>query len=171
MKGMPPGGWLALAALMTLLGLFTSWPPYRFYGDDMALLAVSFKHITPRLHECGPEELARFLAAREGRPRHMQDARAECGSRERQPLALRISIDGAVRREIAIVPSGWRHDAAVFALERVPVAAGRHAVALEIGDTGAPGEFNYRFERELDFAPREVVTASFEAPLFRVIRR
>lgn len=165
----PPGGWIVLAAVTALVGLFSSWPAYRFNTDDTAQLAVSFKHTTPRLHPCADEELKTYLADRDGRPRHMQNAKAECGSRERHPLALRIAVDGKLLAQKEINASGWRHDNSIFVLEQHMVGAGRHNVTVEMGEKGAAGGYGYRISREIDFGPRAVMAIDFKKPDFKVV--
>lgn len=166
----PPGGWVVLAAATAFVGFFSSSPAYTFFSDDQAQLAVSFKHTTPRLHPCADEELKTYLADRGDRPRHMQNAKAECGSRERFPLALRITVDGKRLAQKEINASGWRHDNSIFVLERHMVTAGRHEVTVEMGEKGAAGGYPFRLSGEIDFGPRAVVAIDFKNTDFKVFK-
>ncbi len=164
----PPGGWIVLAAVAAFVGFITSRPAYCFHKDDTAQLAVSFKHTTPRIHECPESEMKSYLAGRDNRPRHMQNAKAECGSRERHPLALRITVDGRVLTEKEIQASGWRHDTSIFVLEQHMLPVGRHTVTVEAGEKGAAGGYAFNISREINFGPRDVVAINFKKPDFLV---
>lgn len=164
----PPGGWVVLAAVAAFVGFFTSRPAHSFFSDDKAQLAVSFKYTTPRLHPCADEELKTYLDGRGGRPRHMQNAKAECGSRERFPLALRITVDGKVLTQKEVPASGWRHDTSIFVLEQHMVGAGHHAVTVEMGEKGAAGGYSHSISREIDFGPRDIVAIDFKKPEFKI---
>lgn len=164
----PPGGWVVLAAVTAFVGYFTSSPSYRFFAEEQAQLVVSFKHTTPRLHPCADEELKTYLNDRGDRPRHMQNAKAECGSRERFPLALRITVDGKVVRQKEVPASGWRHDTSIFVLEQHMLGAGRHTVMVEMGEKGAAGGYPFNISREIDFHPRDIVAINFKKAAFEV---
>ncbi len=166
----PVGGWVVLAAVAAFVGFITSRPAYCFNTDDKAQLAVSFKNTTPRLHECGEAELKSYISGRKDRPRHMRNAQAECGSRERYPLALRITVDGEVLTEKEIPASGWRHDTSIFVLEQKMVSVGHHAVTLELGEKGTTEGYPFKISREIDFGPRDVVAFNFKKPDFIMIK-
>ncbi len=164
----PPGGWVVLAVVAAFIGFISSRPAYRFFSDDNAQLAVSFKHTTPRLHPCPEEELKAYLNERGDRPRHMQNAKAECGSRERHPVALRITVDGKRLTQKEIEASGWRHDTSIFVLEQHMVGAGRHQVTVEMGEQGAAGGYPFSISKEINFGPRDIVAIDFKKPDFKV---
>lgn len=165
--GLSVSALLVLAVPAVIAVLFSDFPRYRFNAENRAALIVSFKHTTPRIHECGPEEMREFLTGRSWKPRHMQKAVAGCGSRERRPMGLVVKIDGRAVMSREITPSGWRHDAAIFVFEKFFVDAGTHTVEVAMRDDGKQeGDYPYAMARELTFHPRGVIAVDFEKPRF-----
>lgn len=162
--------WLAfliLGAPAAISAYFADNPHYHYYHETDAALVVSFKHTTPRIHECTPEEMKAFLAGLAWKPKHMQKAGLSCGSRERHNLDLLVKVDGRTVHEKATVPSGWRHDASVFLFEKFMVGAGPHKVEVYVRDTGAAGaDYPYAYTEVIDFPPLGVVAVDFQKPSF-----
>jgi hypothetical protein len=112
---------------------------------DGSEFVISLKHpgmVGENCHDVSEEELA-------ATPVHMRKKRV-C-ERMRPPVRLRVAIDGKIALESSITPSGLWQDGNSVSLERIPVDPGEHHVSLEIGETGDPGEWNFRDERSIHF--------------------
>jgi ferredoxin len=82
---------------------------------------------------------ATTVAARDDRPAHMRAATR--ASRERSPVVITVEINGEAQQHI-VRPKGLRSDGASVGELRVPLAPGRHQVALTVatrtGEADAP---------------------------------
>jgi ferredoxin/coenzyme F420-reducing hydrogenase delta subunit len=119
-------------------------------------LVVTFKHpgqISENCRDLTEEELA-------ARPVHMRQARI-C-DRDRAPVRLRVSVDGATVMESSFPPTGIWGDGNSVAVERVPVAPGEHRVRVAIGDSRDPEEWTFVDEKTLTFTDRARRVVSFD---------
>ncbi len=152
-----PRRWLGALALATVL-CGTTWVgsrlPYRTQHDADPVLVVSFNHGGERLsqHAMSPEEAAKRLP-------HMR-SKANL-TRERVPVRIRVTVDGKIVHEASHAPKGLSHDGPSLALERFPVAAGTHGVAVELGDA-AGKEFNRRWAGNLEFTNNRIRAVLFD---------
>jgi Fe-S-cluster-containing hydrogenase component 2 len=152
-QGRPPHAWgalvPALAVAMLLVGVTAlgSFVPYAVPGGDEPQLVVSFVHPGEAAERCrAPTE-----EEQAARPVHMRAA--QICERARPDVRLKVTVDGEVVREASVAAGGLWGDGASVALERVAVPAGKHRVAVAIGDR-PDGQWTWTEEREVDFAPR-----------------
>lgn len=130
--------------------------PYSTPTSPEPRLVVSFKHPGATDTACRPisaEEQAK-------QPAHMR--RAETCERSRNPVRLRIWVDGRVLSERAYEPQGLWKDGNSVAIEEFPLAVGRHRVKVELGDTAAADAWPHSEERELELRPFERRVVLFE---------
>jgi len=142
--------------LMALIGTFSSAPKFSPVGANEALLRLSFVHAAQRKEPCrerSADELAKLAP-------NMRAA-LDC-PRERAPLLVELELDGklVLRREVP--PVGLRGDGNATVYHRLPLAAGRHRIAVRLRDR--PGEgFDYVREETVELAPGRVLLIDFVA--------
>lgn len=147
---------LLYVPLMALIGYFSASPKFSPVGVNEALLRLSFIHAAQRKAPCrerSAEELAKLAP-------NMRAA-LDC-PRERSPVVVELELDGklVLRREVA--PAGLKRDGNATVYHRLPVPAGRHAIAVRLRDR--PGEgFNYTREETVELAPGRVLLIDFTA--------
>jgi hypothetical protein len=144
------------AAFVAVIGYFSSAPKYQHLASGEALVKLSFSHAGARkepCHERTPEELAKLAP-------NMR-AQTVC-PRERVPVTVDITLDGAPLFRIVARPSGLAKDGASTVYRRVPVPAGTHRVAARLSDT-PNGEFDYAGNATIDLPPGRVLVIDFDA--------
>ncbi|HXV36615.1 MAG TPA: hydrogenase iron-sulfur subunit [Myxococcota bacterium] len=135
----------SLLVFAAVLGLASDFA-YTAPRIDGSQLVVSLKHpglASENCRDLTPEELA-------ATPVHMRKPRV-C-ERERLPVRLRVSIDGAFALERSVEPSGIWKDGNSVALERIAVAPGERRVRVEIGESADPDEWHFADERAVAFS-------------------
>lgn len=137
------------AALACGVGAAVVWGgqalSYRPPALDGSALVLSFRHPGRVDERCRPvtaEENAR-------RPVHMRREQ-EC-SRGRQPVRVRVELEGQRLLDKQYPAAGLWGDGPSIGLERLAVPPGRHAVALKVGDSADPEEWAFTAEREVEF--------------------
>ncbi len=155
-------------ALFMLPVFFLSDAPYAFYAPDEAVIKLAFKHSGRRRVDCGEEEL--FRKAGEMFRRQLKDTRAvemdidlvsKC-PRERFPVEVRLSVDGAVVIDKKYPPKGFRKDMASYIYERVTVRPGTHRVAMWMNDSGPEGNGVYEIEETVEIKAGEILLLRFD---------
>jgi len=147
---------LLYAAFVAVIGYFSTSPPYRHLRPGDALLKLSLTHAGARkeaCHERTPEELAKLAP-------NMR-AQSVC-PRERVPVKVEITLDGATLFSVAAPPSGFSKDGASTIYRRMPVAAGTHRIGARLGD-GPDGAFTYTSDKTIELRPGHVVVIDFDA--------
>jgi hypothetical protein len=127
-----------------ILGVASDWS-YTAHAASGSELVVTFKHPGERSEVCrqrSPQELERL-------PAHMRQSKV-C-ERDRAPVRLRVSLDGAHVLDGVFAPKGIWHDGSSVAIAPLPVAPGEHLVRVEIGDSHDPDEWSHSSEQTLDF--------------------
>ena len=103
-KPLQPMAWLGQVLLYALfalvIGVFSSWPPYRPLPAGQALVKLSFSHSGQRIAECRQRSEAE-LAKLPPNMRAPQDCK-----RERSPVSVEIDIDGIGVYRYTAKPSG-----------------------------------------------------------------
>lgn len=149
---------VTVCAVVVLLGGLTyafSNLPYRTPHSPEPELVVSFNHsgaiLEPR--KLTKEELEKRLP-------HM---RAQVNvSRERAPVRLRVQVDGATVHEQSYRPKGFASDGPSIAVARLPVAAGRHEVRVELADSADPGKWTRQWSETVEFQEHRVRVILFD---------
>ena len=142
--------------LMALIAYFSSNPRYSPIKEDEALLRLSLIHAAERKEACrqrSAEELAKLAPNMRA---------AEDCPRERAAVLVELDVDGVsvLKRELA--PAGLRRDGNAALYHRLPLAAGRHRVAVRLRDR-AQGDFNYRREETVELGPGRSLLIDFAA--------
>jgi ferredoxin/coenzyme F420-reducing hydrogenase delta subunit len=136
-------GALILAVIMGGLTLLGSRMTYRTAHDSRPALVVSFNH--------GGERVSQHSLSKEDAAKRLPHMRNQVNlTRERVPVRLRVTVDGAVLHEAAYEAKGFSHDGPSLALERFGLAPGNHDVVVEIADT-ADGSWTKNWHGPLEF--------------------
>ena len=148
---------MAYAALAVVVGYFSSAPAYQQVPEGMAQIKISFRHGGARLEDCKrltPEEIAK-LPYNKRRP-------TEC-TRERLPVAIEISIDGAIAYSAVLPPSGLSGDGPSETYDKLLVPAGPHRIEARLRDSRRSEGFDYEKTAELVLAPFQNLAIDFKA--------
>lgn len=141
-------GYLVLTVPFVVVGYFSENPRLRLHDDNKAALTISFRHITEKEHLCTEEEKEehrmRFAKLRP----HMRKTDALCGSRDRVPLYIKMTLDDNLFVEKEVIPAGIRNDGATFLHKREIIDPGEHTVHIIMKDGREhDGKNHYEFER------------------------
>jgi len=143
--------WLLFAAL---IGVFSSWPPFRPIEDGEVLVRVSLVHAAQRKQPCRertPQELAKLAPNMRA---------AQVCPRERADLVVEIAFDGTLAVQRTLAASGWQRDGNAALYQRFTVPAGTHRVVARLRDR-TDGDFNYVREATLDLKPGAALVIDF----------
>jgi hypothetical protein len=152
--------WIGQALLYALfaavIGVFSSWPPYRHLASDQSLIKLSFSHTGKPVSDCHsqtPEELAKL-------PPNMR-APVRC-PRERSAIIVELDVDGAPVYRHAAEPSGLSKDGASSVYHRLQVGAGAHRVAVRLKDDVRSGGFDHQREDTVTLKPAQILVIDFD---------
>jgi hypothetical protein len=146
---------LLYAAFVAVIGYFSTSPAYEHLAPGVALVKLSLTHAGARKEACrqrSAEELAKLAP-------NMR-AQSVC-PRERVPVTVEVTLDGAPLFHVVAPPSGFSKDGASTIYRRVPVAAGRHRIGARLADNPA-GAFPFAHDATVDLAPGRVVVIDFD---------
>lgn len=161
-------GVILLAVPAVATAYFANAPRYLFRDSTQSALVLTFKHTSHRVHECSEDEKTAYVAGIHNLT-HSRNAAVQCGSRERNPVGIRIVMDGKEMAGKEITPLGWRHDSAVFVFEKFIIPPGEHRMELALRDSGKTGaDYDYRYEGMVRLEPGKIVVVDFNAGVFQV---
>lgn len=146
---------LLYAAFAAVVGVLSTWPPFRLLADDEALLRLSLLHPGQPKGDCrqrSAEELAKM-------PPQMRTP-LDC-PRERSPVVVRVELDGQPVIDEAFAPAGLRRDGASAAYRRLAIKAGAHTLRVQLNDDARRTDFPYQREATLQVAPGQIVLIDF----------
>lgn len=144
------------ALFAATIGWFSFNPRYQHLAADQALLKLSFSHPGQLREECrrrSAEELARM-------PPNMRQA-LDC-PRERSPVTVEMSLDGAVVTREVVKPTGLSRDGPSTLYARFAVPAGEHRLAVRIDDSVREPGFNHVREEAVQLAPGRILVVDFD---------
>lgn len=147
---------LLYAAFAAVIGTFSSAPAYRQLGEHEALLKLSFSQPGQLRSECrrrSPEELQRMA------PNMRQEM--DC-PRERSPVTVELSLNGAILASESVKPAGVARDGSSTYYARFPVPAGEHRVTVRIDDSVRVPGFSHVREETVRLEPGRVFVVDFD---------
>ena len=147
------------------IAYFSTEPRYTFRHWDESALVVSFKQTGKRLHECTPEEAAKYVGKIKNL-KHSTNAGIQCGSRRRHSVDLTVAIDGKAALSRKVAPSGWQGDSAAFIFQRFYLPPAAHRVELTMRD-GGPDSPPYTYSGDIRFEPGKQVVIDFNGSEFQ----
>ena len=146
---------LLYAAFVAVIGYFSTSPAYEHLAPGDALVKLSLTHAGARKEACrqrSAEELAKLAP-------NMR-AQSVC-PRERVPVIVEVTLDGAPLFRVVAPPSGFSKDGSSTIYRRTPIAAGRHRIGARLADDPA-GAFTFAHDETVDLAPGHVVVIDFD---------
>ena len=150
------GQGIAYVLFGALVGYFSVAPAYSPIPTDAAVVTLSFAHSGKRVEACRErtaEELAKL-------PPNMRSP-MEC-SRERSPVVVRFAVDGEVRYDRTLQPSGFSSDGTSYAYAKSFLPAGLHTLTLYLNDDiHHPGGV-YEHNVEVDIKPYQILVIEFD---------
>ncbi|MEX0941497.1 MAG: hypothetical protein WD002_03025 [Pseudomonadales bacterium] len=139
--------WLALIVLWVLLaltvGVFSQWPPITMLEPGATELKLTIRYSGKRLGECRQMEAPEL----ERLPPNMRQ-NLVC-PREKSPLLAELRVNGELRYQDTIAPSGLHNDGVLAAYEQLAVPVGKVHVSLRIKDDERLEEFTHEYEDDL----------------------
>lgn len=150
------GQLIAYIMFAALVGVFSVAPAYAPIPAEAAVVTLSFAHSGKRVAECrerSAEELAKL-------PPNMR-APMDC-SRERSPVVVRFTVDGEVRYDRTLQPSGFSSDGTSYVYDKIFLPAGKHKLTLYLNDDiHRPGGV-YEKNVEVDLKPYQILVIDFD---------
>ncbi|MFZ2652051.1 MAG: hypothetical protein WA210_18290 [Burkholderiaceae bacterium] len=155
-----PAAWIGQALLYgvfaLVIGVFSSWPPYRHLASDQALIKLSFSHTGKPVADCAvqsPQQLAKL-------PPNMR-APLRC-PRERSAIVVELDVDGTPALRHVARPSGLSKDGASSVYHRLRVNAGAHRVAVRLKDDVRSAGFDHVREASVTLKPAQILVIDFD---------
>lgn len=147
---------IAYALFASLVGYFSVAPAYSPIPTDAAVVTLSFAHSGKRVAECrerSAEELAKL-------PPNMR-APLDC-IRERSPVVVRFVVDGKVRYDRTVQPSGFSSDGTSYVYAKTFLPAGPHRFTLYLNDDAHHPGGVYEKSVEVDLKPYQILVIDFD---------
>ncbi|MBI5461198.1 MAG: hypothetical protein HY941_03330 [Gammaproteobacteria bacterium] len=155
---------MAYALFAALLGYLSVAPAYSPIAANNAVVTLSFAHSGKRVAECrtrSAEELAAL-------PPNMRNP-LEC-SRERSPVTVRFAVDGEVRYERVLQPTGFSSDGTSYVYAKTPLPAGRHTVSLYLDDDSHHTGGVYEHNAVVELRPQQILVIDFNPDTGFILR-
>lgn len=148
---------LLAAALMLVLGYFSTAPAYHTLEPGAAVIKLAVRHTGQRLGACTPvsEKALAHL------PANMRSY--ETCPRERSPLAISLSMDGKPLYKATHAPAGLSGDGVTTAYARFTIQAGRHLFSASLNDDINHPERVYKTEHESEIKAGQVLVMGFDS--------
>jgi hypothetical protein len=147
---------VAYGAFAGFIALFSVWPSYRLISAGEAIVSLTFSHAGQRIAECRkltPQELQAL-------PPNMRKL-TDC-PRERHPVEVSFSIDGALTYQQSIDPSGIWNDGESTVYQRLVVQSGEHDLYIGLGDSGPGKDFTFEHQQIVNFRPGQHIVVEFD---------
>jgi ferredoxin/coenzyme F420-reducing hydrogenase delta subunit len=147
---------VAYAAFAGIIGVFSVWPSFRLIAEDEAIVSLTFSHAGQRVQECrklSQEELQK-LSPNMRKP-------MDC-PRERHAIEMSFKIDGVVKYQQSIAPSGIWNDGESTVYQRLIVQSGEHDLYIGMGDSGPGEDFTHEHRQIVDFRPGQHIVIEFD---------
>lgn len=139
-----------------LIGVFSSWPPYRYLEPDQALIKLSFNHQGKLVADC------RDVSAEEQAKVQPTMRRTKICPRERSPITVELELDGATVLRTVAEPSGLSRDGASTTYHRMQVPAGTHQLVVRLKDDVRSPGFDYQHRASVTLKPAQILVIDFD---------
>jgi len=141
--------------IMVVVGTFADTPAYQAFPDDQGFIRLTLSH------GGRPRGGCRKQSAKELSKIAPNMRRKKLCSRERLPVLVKMTVDGKPVLSRLLQPTGIRNDGPVRLYEGVPVAAGRHEIALALRDSDRKEGFDYERKAVVDIRPGQNFVIQF----------
>jgi hypothetical protein len=128
-------------AIAAAVGYLSASPVYRQVPEGLAQIKLALQHGGSRVEDC------RKLTTRELAKLPSTERRPNTCSRERVPLLIELSIDGAVIYSDVLQPTGLSRDGVSKAYRKFLVPAGHHVIEAKLRDSKRSE--GYDFDRRI----------------------
>ncbi|MEO8542578.1 MAG: hypothetical protein ABJA49_09925 [Betaproteobacteria bacterium] len=147
---------LLYAVFALLIGVFSSWPHYRYLEPGQALIKLSFNHQGKLVADC------RAVSAEEQAKVQPTMRRSKICPRERSPITVELELDGADVLRTVAEPSGLSRDGASTTYHRIQVAAGTHQLVIRLKDDARSTGFDYEHRASVTLKPAQILVVDFD---------
>jgi hypothetical protein len=151
------GQFVFLAALMAVIGYFSTKPSYHRVPDGMAQIKLSLAHGGARKVDC------RRLTSKEIAALPANERRPNTCSRERIAVRVQLSLDGEIIYDELLSATGLTNDGPARAYTKLLVPAGEHNVVVRMRDSKRTEGFDYETRRRFVLQPYQNLAIDFRA--------
>jgi hypothetical protein len=150
------GQFVAYAAFVAGIGLFSAWPEYRMLEENEAFVSVSFSHAAERIGEC------RELTQDELNELPPNMRKPNSCPRERHSTYLELRANNDVILSANLLPSGIWEDGKANIYNRTTMKAGIYQLFIGMNDSGSTDRFDYELSVEVDLKPGQNLVVGFD---------
>ena len=155
---------LNYSVFMALLWYFSTSPSLRQLGEDEAVMTIAFNHVGEIKEPCRKRS-AEEMSALAPNMRVLMDC-----PRERSPVRIEVSLDGApIYARLAEAP-GLYKDSGVDIYHSTKVLAGKHRLEIKMNDSVNIEGFNHVLKQDVMIAPAQILLVDFVADKGFVIK-
>ena len=140
-------------AFAAFIGYFATDPVYRQIPDDVALIKVSFSHLSNREYRKRTQEELDKMA------RNMR-APMDC-PRERSDIKVEVDLDDKNILKQVLHPTGLYKDGISTMYKRFEVKAGEYKLAVRMQDNTALEGWRFVKEEKITLKPAQVLVIDF----------
>jgi hypothetical protein len=145
------------AVIAAVVGYFSTFPRYHQVPEGQAQIKLALQHGGARIEDC------RKLTTKELSKLPSAERRPITCSRERVPLTIEVSIDGAVIYADVLPPTGLSGDGVSKAYKKFLVPAGHHVIEAKLRDSKRPEGFDFDQRVEAELKPWQNFAIDFSA--------
>ncbi len=146
---------LAYLALAVVIGIFSTWPGYTHLQENLSVVKLSISHIGERKGECRERETPKVAVTKSSRRALM------ICPRERLPVRLELTLDGAVIFDQEMQPSGLSNDGPSYFYQKLIIPTGPHSLMVRMRDSDRTDGFDYETIEEVSLSPGQVLAIRF----------
>ena len=150
------GQTIAYVLFAVVVGYLSASPVYTYLDPDKGLIKMNFSHAGQPKQKCRrytQEELDQL-------PPNMRKP-LDC-PRERVPLLVEVEINGELKFQQAVPPSGIARDGASTVYEKFPVPKGTYTILVRMRDSRRDQGYDYTTEKAVNIDSGQVLVIDFE---------
>lgn len=150
------GQLIAYGLFAALIAYFSVAPAYSPIEVDGAVVTLSFAHTGKHKAECRERSAAELAKL----PPNMRNP-LDC-ARERSPVVVLFTVDGEVRYDRTLQPSGFSRDGTSYVYAKTYLPAGRHTFKLYLNDDIHNAGGVYEYSAEIELRPYQILVIDFD---------
>ena len=147
------------AVFGSLIGYFSSHPPYNNFPANQSLVKLSFAHGAKRKGGCRKRTREELLKLAPNMRTPML-----C-PRERLPVYVELTLDGKLIYQASLPPAGLSRDGPSRVYVRLPVPPGSHTLTARLRDTDRTSGFDYERTETRVLKPAQSLAIDFRADI------
>jgi quinol-cytochrome oxidoreductase complex cytochrome b subunit/coenzyme F420-reducing hydrogenase delta subunit len=147
---------VAWGLFAALIGALSVWPRYQLLEPGHAIVSLTFSHAGQRIHECRrlTQEALNELPPNMRKP-------LDC-PRERLPVFVEFSVDGATVYRENLQPSGIWKDGESTVYRRIEVKSGMRELFIGMRDSNREAGFDFQHEEQVLLGEGQHLVAEFD---------